>query len=416
MISSLFLISLIIFLIFILLILHSKMNAKCLSYQYENQKLQSIIDEKEKMIKVLNENIIQSVSNSSKIAIEPVLKELQDKISNTIIQTDANILNERAKIIQQNKEDIEKILKDVTEKINKIDKAEEFNKINIGTTSEILNKFIGIFDNSKKLGPLGEISLQTLLDGLGFQNNYSFFGQHSINGGRLDFIVHLPENRVMIIDSKTSQIFAEPKTNEKEWIDKLKTSIKSHISGLKSKEYNRKVQESLEQKNKTDHVLDCLVMYLPTDSCFEDVMKYCGEIVNEAYRDKIIICGPSGLVSILLVQKENRRIFEMKSDYTKNLEAMKALATRFLDIFYYIQNTGINIAKAMESYNKAAIAINRNVFQENRKVILSLGEENRLKDNKVDKMTTYNIEKNITGEVEDDKSILFHNEKFPVSE
>ena len=145
-------------------------------------------------------------------------------------------------------------------------------------------------------GSFGEVSLRMILENSGFISGVNFDEQVQIGHEKPDFIIHLPENRRVVIDSKVSLAdyskFINANNAEEKSAAKKNhiNSIKSHIRSLSATEYR-----SLFGSNS----LDLIIMFMSVEGAY--VLACEDNVVQDALKEKIAIVGPTTLVAILQI-------------------------------------------------------------------------------------------------------------------
>lgn len=167
-------------------------------------------------------------------------------------------------------------------------------------TSETENLTRALKGDVKMQGNWGEMILEKLLEASGLRNGEEFTLQAKDMGlkdedGRTaqpDVIIHLPENKHLIIDSKVSLVAYERYVNEnlEEDLSHFLDSIYAHIKGLSSKNYQR-----LDKLQTPDYVM----LFIPIEGAFMLAMQKDRELFNHAWDKNIMLVGPSTLLATL---------------------------------------------------------------------------------------------------------------------
>ena len=263
---------------------------------------------------------------------------------------------------------LSKALKDYSENINQIEakslergtrleeRINQVSQLGIELSDQTSNLTRALKADSQAQGAWGELVLENLLQSLGFKKGKDYFTQSSFqqsDGSRpkTDFIVQLPENRQIIIDSKVSLTAWERYVNaenDKDMEDAMKehcSSIRSHAKGLASKNY-----QSIEGINTVDFVL----MYVPLESAFSAAMRMNPDLYMEFAKDNHVrVVTGSTIVTTLMLIKE---IWKRES-HTKNQQRLVEETGKlydkivlFLDAF---QDVGKELNQASNAYEKA---------------------------------------------------------------
>jgi DNA recombination protein RmuC len=230
------------------------------------------------------------------------------------------ILDEKSeKFTLQNKENIKQILNPLQEKIQVFEKkVEDSQKESISMHSALKEQLLGLKDlnqqmtkeatnltkalkgDSKMQGNWGELVLERVLEKSGLEKDREYFVQQSFtleDGSRVmpDVVLHLPDNKKMIIDSKVSitdynrYINAEDDTKEMHLKAHL-NSIKKHVEQLSAKNY-----QDLYDIESPDFVL----MFIPIEPAFAVAINEDNTLYNKAFEKNIVIVTPSTLLATL---------------------------------------------------------------------------------------------------------------------
>lgn len=152
----------------------------------------------------------------------------------------------------------------------------------------------------KVQGNWGEMILEKLLEASGLRAGEEFILQGKEMGlkdedGRTqqpDVIIHLPDNKHLIVDSKVSLVAYERYVNDQneEDLSHFLDSLYAHIKGLSSKNY-----QILDKLQSPDYVM----LFIPIEGAFMLAMQQDREIFNHGWDKNIMLVGPSTLLATL---------------------------------------------------------------------------------------------------------------------
>ncbi|MDG3581518.1 DNA recombination protein RmuC [Galbibacter pacificus] len=249
------------------------------------------------------------------------VEKLQEKFTKDFQILANRILEEKSeKFTLQNKENIKNILSPLQEKIQFFEKrVEDSNKesitrhsalqqqlkhlqeLNLQITKEASNLTKALKGDTKMQGNWGELVLERVLEKSGLEKGSEYTVQNSFTtdeGKRVlpDVIIHLPDNKKMIVDSKVSLIAYERFVNEEDEMLKpalLKehvNSIKKHVDQLSAKNYHE-----LYKIESPDFVL----LFIPLEPAFATASQEEPQLYNMAFEKNIVIVTPSTLLATL---------------------------------------------------------------------------------------------------------------------
>jgi DNA recombination protein RmuC len=228
-------------------------------------------------------------------------------------------------------------------------------ELNNKISEDAINLTKALKGENKTQGDWGEMILSSILEQTGLKEGreYSIQGSFSDNNGkrlRPDVIVHLPNKKDIIIDSKVSlnSYLAYNKTedkNKKELAAKdLVKSITAHIKGLSNKKY-----EDLEGIETLDFVL----MFIPIEGAFILATSQDDNLFKMAFENNIMLVSPSTLY-VTLRTIENIWRNEHQSENAQLISKKAAdLYDKFTGFVSDLEDVGTNIARANKSYDNA---------------------------------------------------------------
>ena len=357
---------------FVLITLQIRSNAQKTNNSNNNKLVQQIIDlkselsAKEERIKILNEKI-KDVQETKKETEERLTKEFEN-LANKIL----NLNSEKFK--KQNKEQIDTLLSPLSEQIEKFKKkVEDTNEKGVERNAMLMQKIISLESLNNKLsqdainlanalkgdsktqGDWGESRLELLLEKSGLTNGVHFSTQaaYKDDEGKLkkpDFIINLPENKHLIIDSKVSLTAyleyynAEDEITEQQAIKRHLDSIKRHYMELSDKDY-----PNLYGINTPDHVL----MFVPNEPALMLALNEDKNLYLNALEKNIVLVSASTLLATLSTVAS---IWKQEDQKRNALEIAKEgglLYDKFEGFVQDLIKVGKSIKSSKDSYEDA---------------------------------------------------------------
>ncbi len=368
--------------------IESEGNEKLLNLEKENSqltervlKISELESELAKQKEELKAKVIENVQLEKKIAelrtaiekerestIEKlkILENSKEDLRNEFKNLSNEILEEKSKkFTATNKENIDGILtplKDEFEKFkNKVDEVyindtkdrtalktqiDGLRELNEKLGKEALSLTNALKGDSQKQGAWGEVILERVLEESGLTKGLEYDTQLSFNDDkgkrkRPDAIVHLPNNKDVIVDSKVSIVAYQnyhQTTDAKEKEQFLKEhlqSIKNHIKGLSLKNY-----DDIEEIKSLDYVL----MFIPIESAFMLAMENNRELFSEAFAKNIVIVTPS---TLLVTLKTIQNIWRYEKQ-NKNAQEIAKRAGDLHDKFVNFTNSLLDVGASLD--------------------------------------------------------------------
>jgi DNA recombination protein RmuC len=222
----------------------------------------------------------------------------------------SNIVTPLKDSIKTYQEAVASFTKEQNEKNNALGFAiKDVAKLNQRLADEASNLTTAL-QNKKIQGDWGEMILERVLEWAGLKegveyDKQSFFKNENNERQYPDFIIKLPKDRKVIIDSKMSVENYKRWTNETDEILKAQylenhvKDIKKHIDELSAKEY---------QKLLKDEGLDFVIMFAPIEYAYFAALENDDSLNEYASRRKVAIATASSLFPILKVVENLWRI------------------------------------------------------------------------------------------------------------
>lgn len=308
------------------------------------------------------------------------LEDLQDKFRDEFKNLANEILEEKTKkFTEHNQENMNELLKPLGVKIEEFrQRVEETHKedikgrsaldqhlkslkeLNLKMSEEAKNLTKALKGDTKQQGNWGEVILQRILEKSGLEKGREYHTQESTtteDGRRLqpDVVVHLPDEKKLIVDSKVSLTHYEKYSSAEDPADQHKAlkqhinSLRAHVKGLSAKNY-----QNIHGFNSPDFIL----MFIPIEPAFGLAMQHDPDLYNEAFEKNIIIVSPTTLLATLATIDN-----VWKQEY-QNKNAMEiaarggALYDKFVLFVESLEDVGNRIHQTKKSYDEALNRLN----------------------------------------------------------
>ena len=232
-------------------------------------------------------------------------------------------------------------------------------ELNTMVSQEASNLTRALKGDNQQQGAWGEVVLERLLEASGLRSPENYEMQHSTSNEdgvriRPDALVHLPDNKHIIIDSKVSLTafteFIEAPEDSPERdaaLNRHMISIRNHIKGLSEKKY-----ETMDLPT-PDYVL----MFIPVESIFISTLQLdrSGELYNSAWNKRIILVSPSTLLatmrtiaSIWKVEMQNKNAEEIARQAGNLYDKLVGFTEDLAKIGDHIDKAGKSYAEAQK--------------------------------------------------------------------
>lgn len=288
----------------------------------QNQTFSSLLEEERVTNKKQSVQIAELVKDLKNIQERLGEQKDNDERLNSQFEALANkIIDDKTKKFDiQHKEGIREVLEPLKERIKHFEtKVENTHKDNIERHSSLKEQITNLMEtnekvkmeannltkalkgDSKQQGNWGELILESVLDKSGLEKDREYFTQQSMDGPegkkvQPDVIIHLPDNKRLVIDSKVSLtayerfVNAEEQDEQRNEVKAHCLSVRRHIDQLSAKKYH-----DIYQMESPDFVL----MFVPIETALAAALKAEDSLYEYAFAKNIVLVTPSTLLATL---------------------------------------------------------------------------------------------------------------------
>jgi DNA recombination protein RmuC len=261
-----------------------------------------------------------------------ILKERSDEFSLSNYKSLSDILNPlKERILLFEKKVDETYDKELRDKISLREEVKKLTELNVKVSEDANNLTRALKGDVKKQGNWGEVILERVLERSGLTKGQEYEREEVIEGAdhlvqRPDVIIHLPDNKHIIIDSKVSLVAYERFVSADTEVQKILV-LKDHISSLRS--HVKLLSEKNYQNALNLNTPDFVLMFLPIEGSFSVAVQGDGELFSYAWERKIVIVSPTTLLATL---RTITSIWKQENQ-TKNAQEIARLSGSLYDKF-----------------------------------------------------------------------------------
>lgn len=335
-------------------------------FERQVRELTSQVTEKESLLSGLSATIEQE-----RKAFDEAKKGLSDEFENL-----GNRIFEDTtkKFTDKNKTDMEILLNPLREQIKDFEKKvtdthteaskdraslqvhiENLKNLGEQMSREAVNLTTALKGESQTQGAWGEIVLEKALEMSGLSEGREYHSQPSYRGGdgntlRPDVIVHLPEGKDVVIDSKVSltayerYMSCENEEERKDFLRQHVHSFRNHIRELSSKAY-----EDIPEITSLNYVL----MFVPLESAFMLAIETERDLYSEAFEKNVIIVCPSTLLATLRTIHSIWQFEYQNANAREIAESAGRMYDKFVTFTEHLEEVGKRIGQSDQAYQKA---------------------------------------------------------------
>ena len=236
-------------------------------------------------------------------------------------------------------------------------KVDNVSALGTSLAQETRELTLALRGDSQAQGAWGEVVFENLLQSMGFVEGRDYIkqewdkGKNGEKGKRADFILKLPENRQVVIDSKVSLtaytefVNAEDDATSDSAMKAHCRSIREHSKKLATKNY-----EDMEGYNTPDFVL----MVVPLEGAFIDAMRADQNLYEDLLVDRRVkvVSGSSLMLTLMLIQELWKRE-KQTSNQKEIVERGGRLHDKVVLFLETFTALGYELGQATDAYEKA---------------------------------------------------------------
>ena len=319
-----------------------------------NHQIAAINTMNEKQVKSQLDLIREQMQTTS----EKVLKLRQDELGEKNREQVSKIIDPLQRGLKDMQEALDKSKEQQTEALTRLDEAIKINmqkSAAIGETADRLTR--ALTGEVKVQGNFGELKLKQLLEDLELHEGEQYDTQETLRSrdGRgmkgddgkgmiPDFILHFPNNRHVVVDSKMSLTDYERYMNAEDGTPEKSAYLKAHIDSVRMqvkrlarKEYTRYLPEGYNR-------LNFAIMYVPIEGALNLALLNDSSLWREAYDEGVMILGPQTMYM-------NLRVLEMMWTQVRQLKNQQAMMDAANTVIDRVQDFGQRFLDVESSMN-----------------------------------------------------------------
>ena len=299
-------------------------------------------------------------------AAERLFQEKSQRLTAENAQQLGHLLSPLRQRIESFEQQVERrFVEETRDRVTLRQEIKSLQELNQRISDEANNLAGALRGSAKTQGDWGEWQLLTLLQSSGLQDGLHFSSQSSFRddeaGGRQkrpDFIINLPDDKHLVIDSKVSltayERYCAHDANDapgrrRHATDHLR-SLRSHVADLASKNYTR-----LYQINSPDYLL----LFVPIEPAFGLALQTDRTLFTDALERNIVIVTPSTLLATLRTVSYIWKQENQKKNVLEIARQSGLLYDKFVAFTEDLDQIGHRLRQAQQSYEEAYNKLSR---------------------------------------------------------
>lgn len=299
---------------------------------------------------------------------EKRFKEAFENLANQIFEQKSNVFREQNQaglnhLLQPLRQQLEHFRQQVQhsydielkERHSLKSQLERLHQLNQQMSDEALNLTRALKGDNKQQGNWGEVVLSRVLEDSGLRQGYEYDVQVTGKNqqGQMikpDVVVHLPDQRNVIVDSKVTLVAYERYCHEnssdeqKQALQAHIRSLRAHVNGLAKKNY---------QTLYGVQGLDFVFLFVPIEAALQLALQHDPKLITEACHQNILLVSPASLLVALRTIENVWRSEYQQRNVAQIAERAGRLYDKFCGFVDELVVLGNSLDKAQQSYQGA---------------------------------------------------------------
>lgn len=304
------------------------------------------------------ENQLKLIKEQMQTTSEEVLKRRQEELGERNREQVSKIIDPLQQSLKDMQEALDKSKEQQSEALTRLDETIKVNMQKSAALGETADRLTRALTGEVKVqGNFGELKLKQLLEDLELKEGEQFDTQETLRdkAGNIakgddgkglipDFILHFPNNRHVVVDSKMSltdyerYMNAEDGTPEKtEYLKSHIASVRAQVKRLAKKGYSKYLPNGYNR-------LNFAIMYVPIEGALNLALLNDSTLWREAYDQGVMILGPQTMYM-------NLRVLEMMWTQVRQLSNQQAMMDAANSVIDRVQDFGMRFMDVESSMN-----------------------------------------------------------------
>lgn len=350
------------------------------SHESQINEMKASFDKQLTQAKEAHEKQIEALKEMNKKQVESQMNLIREQMQTT----SENVLKKRQEELgEANKEQVSKIVNPLHDEIKRMEQLltdtkekniEAYNRLDASIHAN-MKKYDELNDSAARLtraltgevkvqGNFGEMKLRQLLEDLGLKDGEQYSSQAHLRDrlGNLikddegkglipDFILHFPNNRDVVVDSKMSftayerYVNTENVAEQTQYLKEHLVSVRAQVERLAKKDYSKYLQEGYNK-------LNFVIMYIHTEGALNLAMLNDSSLWREAYDKGVLILGPQTMYMNLRILELMWTQVRQLSNQEEMIKAANTIVERTQDFAQRFGDVETKMRQTTEAMSK----------------------------------------------------------------
>lgn len=309
--------------------------------------------------KSLSLDALAKNSDEFKKYADEFIKLAEEKLKSQTVEGKKELEGKKG-LIDQNIEAIGKTLSEVQRKIEEVGKASGEKITQVATLiqkhEEVTSKLNNTTDHlrhalasSKKRGEWGERMAEDILGLIGMVEGINYIKQKTLEHapGRPDYTFLLP-NKLRInmdvkfpLDNYQHYLDAQSEHDRKRYKEELLKNTKLMIRQVTTRDYI----------NTAENTVDYVLVFIPNEQVYSFINESDATIMDEALRQKVILCSPFTLYAVLAVIRQAVENFNLERTASEILKLLAEFSKQWNAYKEKFKSMGEKLDAARKEYD-----------------------------------------------------------------
>ncbi|MEJ5304727.1 MAG: DNA recombination protein RmuC [Ignavibacteria bacterium] len=321
-------------------------------------------EQKEKERQQIIDYLKNSFANLSLEALNKSTQQFLQLASQTLssqLQSGSMTLEEKKKLIDQTLQSMQEELNKVQNLIKELekDRVEKFGMLTqrisesqkiIQQLNETTSRLTSALASSKVRGQWGERMAEDILRLSGLKEGINYLKQKAIQSGntRPDYTFLLPNQLKVNMDVKfpydnymnyqNASSDAERETYKQNFLK----DVRSRIKEVTTRDYI----------NPAENTVDYVLVFIPNEYMYAFIMENEPNIIDEALKQRVILCSPITLYAILAIIRQAVDNFSLEQKASQIIELMGLFHKQWNEFLKSLENMGKKIDDAKKEFER----------------------------------------------------------------
>lgn len=316
------------------------------------------IEALKQMNKEQMESQMRLIKEQMQTTSEEILKRRQEELGERNNEQVSKIITPLQQSLKDMQEALDRSKEQQNEALTRLDETIKINMQKSAALGETADRLTRALTGEVKVqGNFGELKLKQLLEDLELKEGEQFDTQETLkdkmgkgakgdDGKGLvpDFILHFPNNRHVVVDSKMSLTDYERYMNAEDGTAEKTERLKSHIASVRAqvkrlakKEYTKYLPDGYNK-------LNFAIMYVPIEGALNLALLNDDTLWRDAYDQGVMILGPQTMYM-------NLRVLEMMWTQVRQLKNQQVMIDAANTVIDRVQDFGLRFMDVESSMN-----------------------------------------------------------------